>query len=245
MMKQTLKEDLNALVCAGNVAKLPTEALNNYPELKKTLTKACGKYKKNTFEFPYPAQAVINRLMSGENIDFKKEFQFFATPSELADVVASYIIGFPEKMGEFQAGHGALIDAVLKISPQIEVQAVELSELNFEVLKKKYKGAENVKITQGDFMTMDIKEKFPLIVANPPFTKSQDIDHVLKMYGLLGDGGRLITIMSKSWTFESQKKQKDFKQWIEDVEALVVENGQGAFKTSGTGVNSVLVVIDK
>jgi hypothetical protein len=51
--------------------------------------------------------------------------------------------------------------------------------------------------------------------------------------------------MSKSWTFGSQKKQKDFKQWIEDVEALVVENGQGAFKTSGTGVDSVLVVIDK
>lgn len=71
-MKESLKEDLRALTCVENVATLPIEPLNNYAELKKVLTKACGKYKRNTFVFPYPAKNVVSALASGKNIDFKK-----------------------------------------------------------------------------------------------------------------------------------------------------------------------------
>lgn len=246
-MNQNLKEDLKNLVCEGNIAKLPIAPLNNYRELKNILLKACGKYQRNTFIFPFSAQVVINRLLIGEIIDFKKEFQFFETPEKIADYMTSQIIGLLDDNIEFlepQAGRGALINAVLKIRPNVNVTAIELSDLNHEILKELYP---NINLKKADFLSENFEgKKFDLIVANPPFSKNQDIDHVKKMYSLLKKGGQLITIMSTSWTFGSQKKQVEFKNWLEnEVFGDIIENGQGAFKTSGTMVSSVLVIINK
>jgi len=244
-MNENLKQDLKQLECVGNVAHLPKTPLNDYAGLKKMLTKANGKYKKNTFEFPYPAQAIINRLLSGEVIDFKKEFQFFPTPPEMCEILVNQVLWNKENMEilEPSAGHGALIDEILKRQPGANIDAVELSHLNFEVLLDKYK-KENMTITQGDFLDLRFSKKYDLIVANPPFSKNQDIDHVKKMYELLNEGGQLISIMSTSWTFGQQKKQIEFREWIEE-NGMYIENGQGSFKTSGTMVNTVLVTITK
>lgn len=246
-MNQALKEDLQSLICEGNVAKLPKEQLNDYNTLKKALTKANGKYKRNTFEFPYPAQAIINRLASGEVIDFKKEFQFFATPPEMSQTMYDQQIGLPEvfKFLEPSAGHGVNIDTLLRHRPNADVTAYELSDLNFEILKEKYKNHKNVKLIKGDFLQNNFKDGlFDFILANPPFTKNQDIDHVNEMYRVLASGGRMVSIMSTSWTFGNQKKQTNFREWVEE-EATIYKNGQGSFKSSGTMVNSVMVVIDK
>lgn len=249
-MKESLKQDLSALTCKGNTATLPAEPLNNYAELKKVLTKACGKYKRNTFVFPYPAKQVVSALASGKNIDFKKEFQFFATPPELAERMANEIVWDKKHMDilEPSAGHGALIDAVLSQNKDVSKQfdAIELSELNEAVLRDKYRlNGMQVMITQGDFLNIDFKKKYDIIVANPPFSKNQDIDHIRKMHSLLKDGGQLITIASKSWTFGSQKKQVEFREWLEnDVAANWIDLDHGSFKSSGTNVAGVLITIN-
>ena len=204
-MKDTLKKDLEALTCEGNVASLPSAPLNDYATLKKTLTKANGKYKKNAFVFPNQAQDVISTLLGGTVVDFKKEFQFFATPPELAEKMCNEIVGHMDMpvVGEFQAGHGALIDAVLKLRPSATVTAIELAALNYKELQRKYEDYTNVMVHQGDFMEMskEINPVFDIILANPPFTKNQDIDHIMKMYGLLAPGGQMVTVASQSWTF--------------------------------------------
>lgn len=249
-MKETLKNDLMLLECDGNTAKLPKTQLNDYATLKTTLIKACGKYKRNAFEFPYPAKPVISALISGKVIDFKKEFQFFATPKELAESMANQILWDKSHFDilEPSAGHGALIDAVLNqneaVSKRFDV--IELSELNEAVLRDKYRSnGMQVMITQGDFLSIDFAKKYDLIIANPPFSKNQDIDHIRKMYSLLKDGGQLITIASKSWTFGSQKKQVDFKGWLEDIGADWFDLEQGSFKSSGTNVSGVLITVMK
>lgn len=251
-MKESLKEDLLALECEGNVAKLPTAPLNNYPELKKVLTKATGKYKKNTFVFPSPAQPIIDTLLGGTVVDFKKEFQFFPTPQEMAENMVNQIIwdkGDTVNILEPSAGHGALIDEILKRTTTPCIHAVELSDLNFNVLQNKYKdgsgGLGAIRLIKGDFLEVELDPPYDIIIANPPFNKNQDIDHVRKMYDILDKGGQLISIMSTSWTFSQQKKQVEFREWIEEVEAEVIQNEQGTFKTSGTMVSSVLVIIRK
>lgn len=241
-MNKELIEDLLACEVVNNVVKLPTTQLNNYAELKKVLTKACGKYKRNTFVFPMDAKPVINSLVSGETIDFKKEFQFFPTPSSVAEEMTNEILGYPKTMLEPSAGHGSLIDAVRKIRPEIKVDAVELSVLNFNVLKEKYT---DVNLFNCDFLGHETSKKYDLIIANPPFNKNQDIDHFYKMYKLLNEGGQLITIMSTSWTFGQQKKQSGFREFIEEIGADVRSNENGAFKSSGTMVNSVMVTACK
>ena len=45
------------------------------------------------------------------------------------------------------------------------------------------------------------------IIANPPFTKNQDIDHLKEMFKVLESGGKLVCITSESWVNGNQKKQ--------------------------------------
>jgi phospholipid N-methyltransferase len=247
-ISETLKEDLKSLRCEGNIAHLPSEQLNDYAGLKKVLTKATGKYTRNTFVFPVEAQAVVDKLIGGQSINFKKEFQFFATPPELAEYMCNQIVGnFAPKVLEPSAGHGALIEAILKARPEAEVEAVELSDINFRVLSEKWSETiDNVSVCQGDFLTMDFgSEKYDIVIANPPFSKNQDIDHIMKMYDLVKKGGQLITIASKSWTFGSQKKQEEFASFVDDQASLCIELDQGAFKTSGTNVSAMLLVFNR
>ncbi|MNW66198.1 hypothetical protein D3C74_446450 [compost metagenome] len=51
---------------------------------------------------------------------------------------------------------------------------------------------------------------------NPPFEKGKDVDHVLKAYECLKDGGKLIAIMSPHWTFASDSKSIHFRNWLND-----------------------------
>lgn len=249
-MTQELKSDLLALECEGNIAKLPQTQLNDYASLKRLLIQANGKYKRNSFEFPYSAQAIINRLSSGDIINFKKEFQFFPTPEEMADKMVDQIIwngGYTKNILEPSAGHGALIEAIRRVSDVPCIHAVELSALNFEVLKEKFENqrGKGVRLFKGDFLNMgELCPPYDIIIANPPFSKNQDIDHVLRMWELLADGGQLISIMSSSWLHGQQKKQSEFREFVE-AHGLYMRNGQGAFKTSGTMVDSVLVVLNK
>lgn len=249
-MKESLKQDLGSLICEGNVAKLPTTQLNNYAELKKTLTKACGKYKRNTFEFPYPAKSIVESLMSGKSIDFKKEFQFFPTPTELVERVCQDIIFDKDEINilEPSAGHGAFIKHVLTLNEDIKknVFMIELSELNFSILKDlDLPKANQLYIEKADFLETKDHILYDLILANPPFTKNQDIDHIKKMYSLLSDGGQLLTLSSTSWVRGSQKKQVEFREWLDDAGATCTAIDQGAFKSSGTNVATMYINICK
>ncbi len=244
-MKESLKKDLQSLKVEGNKVYLPTDELQNYAILKKTLVKACGKYKRNSFEFPYPARPIIDSLLSGEVVDFKKEFQFFATPSDLAEEMMNNIIGWPEKVLEPSAGHGNLIDAYRKIRPNSQITAIELSSLNYNILKDKYDNIDEVDLIHSDFMEWETDEKFDLIIANPPFSKDQDIEHVMKMYDLLDKGGRIVTIMSPGFTFKKRGKAKIFKEFLETQEGIWNENESKSFQSSGTNVQTITVVIDK
>jgi hypothetical protein len=51
--------------------------------------------------------------------------------------------------------------------------------------------------------------------------------------------------MSNSWRKGSQKKQEEFRQWLEDINAEVEEIEAGAFKESGTNISACIVIIDK
>jgi len=239
-MKNSLKQDLGALIIEGNKVFLPKEHLNDYAGLKTALNKACGKYKNNSFEFPFSAKAIIETLKTGEVIDFKKEFQFFHTDKQVSSQMMNEIIGYPKKILEPSAGQGHLIDELIAKYPDSKIDAVELSELNFSILKEKYRDNPNINLIQGDYMDFVPSEKYDLIFANPPFSKNKDIDHVLKMVSEKEDYGQIISIMSTSWTFGNQKKQVAFREFSEE-NFIIRTNENGAFKSSGTMVSTVLI----
>lgn len=102
----------------------------------------------------------------------------------------------------------------------------------------------NVILLDEDF-TKDSVGSYTKIIANPPFSGNQDIEHVRLMYDRLEEGGTLAAITSQHWKFASEKKCIDFRNWLKEVHGEVFEIGAGEFKESGTTVSTMAVVIKK
>jgi len=60
----------------------------------------------------------------------------------------------------------------------------EIDQNNVDILERKY-NQENIHIRKTDWMETETTEPVDKIVMNPPFTKSQDVKHILHAYSLL------------------------------------------------------------
>lgn len=231
----------------GMVVKLPPDRLDRetYLEVKKALELIGGKWKGGKtqgFVFQEDPSEYLQQIAQGEKRNLKQEFQFFATPDELADrMVQLADIQEWQSVLEPSAGQGAIIKAILRAHPDKVVYCYEAMDLNKSFLEK----IPNARVLGSDFLQHDTKEKYDVIIANPPFNKSQDIDHIYKMFECLREGGKLVTIASPSWTFGSQKTQVQFREWLKELGAHAEEIPAETFKESGTTIKTMLLVIDK
>ena len=230
----------------GNVIKLPNIQLDRklYMEVAKALELIGGKWKGGKifgFVFQTCPKDLLDEIANGEKRNLKKEFQFFATPEQLADKLV-YLADLKQHdtILEPSAGQGSIIKAINKVC-DVVVDCYELMELNALILNK---SGLNFRLLSDDFFNHKGKS-YSKIIANPPFTKNQDIDHLKEMYGCLSRGGRLVCITSESWAFGSQKKQVDFRQWLDEVNAEVIDIEKETFKESGTNVGGKIIVINK
>ena len=237
----------------GNRLELPSEQLANYAEVKKALQKAGGKYVKCGFVFPTDPQTILDRLCGGEKVNDKKKFQAFFTPKDLAKTMAvlanSRLLGrVPKTLLEPSAGGGALVAAMKDLHPEIFVTAVEVNPEFTPDLRNMCD-----QVIEADFLECQVGELgrfetlglFDCILANPPFTKNQDIQHVRHMYDFLAEHGSMVVITSTSWLKGSQKIQVAFREWLETIDYGYEEIEAGAFKESGTNVATLMLFIDK
>lgn len=233
-------EVLKQCKISGNVVTLPNIQLDRkiYLEVAKKIELIGGKWnrKEKGFLFKESPSELFNSICDGDNRNLKKEYQFFATPKELAQKLCSFIPKDTKTILEPSAGRGSIIQAVNEFNPDIKVSYCELMELN----RKQLKG--NAEFLQDDFLTLDENLKFDVVVANPPFSKNQDIEHFYKM--VKHARKRVITIMSKHWHHSSFKKETEFKDFIYSNKAQIIEIDAGAFKESGTMISSCIVIFD-
>jgi len=240
-----LTEILEKCTIEGNSIRLPQVQLDrkDFTDLQKALIKAGAKKvtgKDFRFDFPVAAQSIIDQLLGGEKIDIKKEFQFFETPKELAQrMITLAEIETGNYVLEPSAGQGAILD-LLPQDLDYYLYLYELNPLNRDVLRKK-----SYMNTGDDFLQCGYKNYFDKIIANPPFSKNQDIDHVLKMFDTLDFGGRIITVMSNHWRFCEGKKETNFKEWLQTIDHEIIEIEAGTFKESGTQIATCLLIINK
>jgi predicted RNA methylase len=96
------------------------------------------------------------------------------------------------------------------------------------------------KVVDSDFMKHT--EEYDVIVANPPFSKQQDIDHVNKMMDIAKR--RVVSVMSASVLFRDNKKTVAFRKRVEDLGGTFEELPEGTFKESGTNVRTCIVCVD-
>ena len=253
-------EILLKCVVEGNVVKLPQVELPRdlYVQVKKKLELIGGKWKSGRiqgFVFEEDPTELLASLQSGDERNIKKEYQFYATPANLAN----YLVSKAEQLVEFRpdmkilepsAGDGALVKAVVKHYPRQRVDCIEIRELN-RIKLQKVSGADIIghdfieAVNANDTEFLLEQGQYDLVIANPPFSNNQDIDHIMAMYKCLKPGGALVTIASLSWMNGSQKKQVDFRNWLEQHGATIEQVQPGEFKESGAMVGASIITLKK
>lgn len=245
--KWNVEDILKHCTLEDSVLKLPNVQFNkkSYVEAKKWIEEAGGSWQSGKiqgFTFPFNPERVFSILKEGKRCNLQQEYQFFETPPQLADWLVMLAGGIHENdtVLEPSAGRGALIKAIHRACPSVTVECYELMPENREFLHS----LDNVIILDEDF-TKDSVGSYTKIIANPPFSGNQDIEHVRIMYKLLEKGGTLAAITSSHWKIASEKKCVDFRNWLEEVHGEVFEIGAGEFKESGTSISTMAVVIRK
>lgn len=245
--KWNVEDILKHCTLEDSVLKLPKVQFNkkSYAEAKKWIEEAGGSWQSGKiqgFTFPFNPERVFSILKEGKRCNLQQEYQFFETPPQLADWLVMLAGGIHENdtVLEPSAGRGALIKAIHRACPSVTVECYELMPENREFLHS----LDNVIILDEDF-TKDSVGSYTKIIANPPFSDNQDIEHVRIMYKLLEKGGTLAAITSSHWKIASEKKCVDFRNWLEEVHGEVFEIGAGEFKESGTSISTMAVVIRK
>lgn len=245
--KWNVEDILKHCTLEDGVLKLPKVQFNkkSYAEAKKWIEEAGGSWQSGKiqgFTFPFNPERVFSILKEGKRCNLQQEYQFFETPAEVADWLVMLAGGIHENdtVLEPSAGRGALIKAIHRACPSVTVECYELMPENREFIHS----LDNVIILDEDF-TKDSVGSYTKIIANPPFSNNQDIEHVRIMYKLLEKGGTLAAITSSHWKIASEKKCVDFRNWLEEVHGEVFEIGAGEFKESGTSISTMAVVIRK
>ena len=229
----------------GNLYYLPNRQLDRktYLDVNKILECLGGKWnrklKAHVFESDM-SDAIDDVLLTGEVIDKKKEFQFFETPQDIVDQLIELAeIRRGHKCLEPSAGRGNIAEGLRTVAGDDTVLCVELNPENAAVLIDK-----GLNVYVGDFLEYGVGyHDYDRIVMNPPFTRQQDIAHVQKALSFLTDDGILVSVMSAGIMFRQDKKTRNFWAKVAEHTSEIIELPQGAFKVSGTGVNTVIVKI--
>lgn len=239
------QRELVAMVqIVGNVANYTdSERIPDWSELKSTMLALGGKWRtKKGFIFPDDidaAERVRLAVASGEILD-PKAASFFPTPAWLADelVARAQIVGGHTVL-EPSAGSGALALAVRRACPDASIACVEALPDNVKKLR-----ALGFEPHESDFLNTPLGA-FDRIVMNPPFEGRADIAHVRHAFGLLHPTGILVAIMSSGVAHRQDKLATEFRALVHASEGEIIENAEGAFLESGTGVRTVTVTMRK
>jgi hypothetical protein len=236
----------------GNKLFLPAGQLDRklYEAVNKALVAMGGKW--NTKDKAHlfaedPTELLEQALLTGEVLDVKHELQYFPTPTTLAERMLE--LAFPDgcagrvlgKVLEPSAGEGAIAQVLYRAGYRVTVCERHPS---FRLILD---AMGCTLLPETDFLLVPSDPYYDAVVANPPFSRQQDIDHVSHMLDMLAPGGRLVTIMSAGVTFRTNKKTTDFLARLHTVcrDVEIERLPEGTFKSAGTLVNTVLVTATK
>ena len=245
-VNETVRDILAECRVEGNVLMLPDRQLDRktYIDVNKVLESIGGKWNRKLKGHVFdnsPEETLEEIVLSGEYTDVKKDFQFFETPETLASKLCDMAEITPDcSVIEPSVGKGRIADEINKRNPK----SLVCFELNNDM--EMYLKDKDYEVRYGDFLEVDSDDiSADRIVMNPPFSKQQDIDHVYKAYDCLNPGGVLVSVMSMSHTFRSDKKSKLFREFLEQNESEVEFLPEGTFKESGTMIRTCVVKVRK
>ncbi|AUR95295.1 coil containing protein [Vibrio phage 1.205.O._10N.222.51.A7] len=166
---------------------------------------------------------------------------FFPTPQTISqDIIDLADIKEGMKVLEPSAGNGELAQAISNAGGDLDV--VELAGDLRNILTEK-----GFNLVGDDFLNYSTGADYDRIVMNPPFSNDQDIDHIYHAFNMLKPGGRIVAITSSMAGDRSNNKNKQFREWLDNLNAEEADLPSDAFMDSlnPTGVNTKVITIDK
>jgi guanylate kinase len=211
------------------------------PKVLFAAVKELNEAKKMTSQFKSDTSATIDFELQElrQSKSAKKDFDYFPTNPEVSKAVARLAKLQPGfRVLEPSAGDGALVKAVRQEEPSAIIEAVEIQSKLRDYLTKN-----GFNVVDWDFMSFNPEYKYDAVVMNPPFSKRQDSDHVLKAYSLLKPNGRLVAIVSEGTMNASDKKSQALQDLFSQA-GVYDRKLIGEFKDVGTNVNARLIVLE-
>lgn len=257
MSDTILSEDvltvLSTLEIDGNNVRITAQFDRKlYRAVNKVLQRIGGKWNREAKAHVFDDNPTdrLNNVIECGVLDPKVKTGYYPTPPaivdsmiELADMEKQHFILEPS------AGQGHISDRIctkLGIHPY-DIYTCELLPENRVILKEKGY------YVRGDFIEFAYKRgvngsgwTFDRILMNPPFERQADIEHVTTAFNLLAPNGVLVAIMSAGVMFRENKKTVEFREKILEPNCTHLEHlPVGAFKESGTMVNTVMMRLVK
>jgi predicted RNA methylase len=218
-----------------------------YMSVNKVLESAGGKWdrKAKAHVFNKDAAIRVDEIILTGTVDLpKNEFNYFPTPSEIVDIlITRAAIGEGMRVLEPSAGQGSIALACARVGARVD--CVELMKENVNVLSENSQQLGTIIFDDFLKITPSPDAEYDAVVMNPPFTKQQDIHHVLHAYRFLKRGGRLVAVMSSSVSFRENKLTQQFRDFVSANNGNIIPLPEASFKSSGTLVNTVIVIIPK
>jgi hypothetical protein len=214
-----------------------------YVRVNKVLMAAGGRWnsraKAHVFEGD-AAERMEQVILTGSVVVPKDEFEFFETPAAVVDrVLEEARVRGDMRVLEPSAGRGALLSPLRGLAV---IDAIEKMPANAAFLRSCGWIAD---VHEGDFLAVEPKPVYDRVLMNPPFSRQQDVKHVLHALGFLAPGGRLVAVMSAGAHFRTDRLATEFRGEVERRGGVIEPLPDQSFKSSGTCVNTVLVTVDQ
>lgn len=173
----------------------------------------------------------------------KNELNFFETPQNIAaDLVMAAKIGGNHEVLEPSCGKGRIVSEIVK---RTHCYIVEIDKENYEHTLNSYNCVGLFENGNVDFLSLLPNPLMDRIVMNPPFSKGREIKHILHAWKFLKPGGILVSVVSESPFFRENSASREFRNWILENNGETIKLPNGAFKESGTMVNTRILKIKK
>lgn len=184
---------------------------------------------------------IADAIATGQYVDAKQQFQFFETQDREIDMMIAAcgkkLKG--AKLLEPSAGTGRIAKK-MRDAGAGEIKCFEIQQKFVDQLKK-----DGFDATCADFLTVEPTGDFDIVTMNPPFTRSQDIKHIMHAWEFLKPNGLLISIASPGYSYRGDRLAGDFREFLYANKADVTKIDSGAFKKSGTNIETVMIVAKK
>jgi len=228
----------------GNYLYLPRVQLDRklYERVDKVLRDLGGQWvggSRRAHKFESETQEILEAVLATGRYVRPSDLGFFQTPPAIVQrLLAKAGLQRGMQVLEPNAGRAAIATPMAAAVGDIAlVHVCDILERNVKYLQQ----AGFVDVQHADFLKVQARRNIDAVCMNPPFSRFQDVDHVIHASRFVRSGGTVTSIMSRAWMHRDIKKAIEFRRFIDAVKADVEEIDSGAFRESGTEVATTLV----